>query len=42
MENFNTLHSRPALRYRAGRLGFWVFLENQKLGENHYVTGSTA
>ncbi|MEG4395700.1 hypothetical protein QUB30_25270 [Microcoleus sp. BROC3] len=30
----NTLSSRPALCYRAGRLGFWVFLKNQKPGDH--------
>ncbi|MEG4288244.1 hypothetical protein Q5692_19825 [Microcoleus sp. C2C3] len=34
VENFNILCSRPALCYPAGRLGFWVFLENQKPGDH--------
>lgn len=43
MENFNTLRSRPACYDFAGRLGFEVFLENQKPKENiHYVTGIRA
>ncbi|MEZ2238467.1 hypothetical protein [Microcoleus sp.] len=34
IENPNTLCSRPAMYSTAGRLGFWVFLENPKPGEH--------
>jgi len=34
IENLSILCSRPACRYCAGRLGFWVFLENQKPGDH--------
>ncbi|MEG5121050.1 MULTISPECIES: hypothetical protein, partial [unclassified Microcoleus] len=33
MENLSIRCGRPAFRYCAGRLGFWVFLA-QKQGEN--------
>lgn len=38
MENSNTLRGRPAFHYRAGRLGFWVFLENQKTKEHIFMS----